>query len=175
MSGNFPRGDTHIDNLTIRTGPSEARSAKEVEQDNSKDSRSHADPLRSLKSPLSQPNHNKGRDQSLPLPSPTYLGTDHLEPLLKSLNHALEEIDQFNLASGLEKSHVPHLQSLRRNVEHLQSRMIRVVRLAGRLYGSMGWDFKYVHASNTEGVRKLKARGGFNAYLDALEGASRRQ
>lgn len=96
-----------------------------------------------------------------------YLGTDHFEPLLKSLNQNLSQELQLSLDLRQEKNHVPHLAAIARALVGLEVQQVRLARLVGRLYTSQGWDLKYVHAINTEGVRKLQARGGFEAILAA--------
>lgn len=96
-----------------------------------------------------------------------YLGTNHLEPLQKKIQELIPVLDQFLLAATLETHHLPHLRSLERNVKSLNQLTIRVARLVGRLYGAQGWDLKYSHAVNTALLRKLQARGGYDALRQA--------
>lgn len=91
----------------------------------------------------------------------TYLGTDHLAPLLESLNNQLSVLEQFLGHAQLEKAHVPHLGSVMRNVKSLYRKNLRVVRVVGRLYSSQGWEWKYVHANNSALLRASLARGGY--------------
>lgn len=159
--GNFPLGDMHIDNqliLKARAGPDKAISAKEAEQSN------FVNQGLSLSYPKGKPNrsHESGLG-----PSPMYLGTDHFESLLKNLNQNIELVLKCSLDLKQEKNHVPHLAAIARALDGLVVQQVRLARLVGRLYTHQGWDLKYVHAINTEGVRKLQARGGFEAILAA--------
>lgn len=163
---NYPHLDRHTDRpLTLRTGPDKAISPKEAEQ-------SKAD----VPSPLSPTYLNLDKNQksqrSSPTRSPLHLGTNHLDPYLKTLNSLLEQSDDLLLQFKLEAGHeVPHLDSVRRNVNRLTQKAIRVARVVGRLYGNQGWDLPYNHASNTAVERKLRARGGY----DALRAAQRQR
>lgn len=159
--GSYPHGDRPIVNpLTLIAGPDKAISAKEAEQHSSNKEDLNLSP-KFLKEGRPR-SHESGLFHS-----PMYLGTDHFEPLLKSLNQNLSQELQLSLDLRQEKNHVPHLAAIARALVGLEVQQVRLARLVGRLYTSQGWDLKYVHAINTEGVRKLQARGGFEAILAA--------
>lgn len=133
---------------------------KEAEQ---RSSNSQQEPQ--AQSPLSLPDTNrpvKGRAYQSSQTS-KYLGTNHLEPLLKSLNSNLSSLEQFLNSATLEEGHVNHLGSVMRNAKSLYRKNLRLVRLVGRLYTSQGWEWKYVHADNNRQLRELRARGGYEA------------
>lgn len=140
-----------------RAGPDKAISAKEAEA-NKWD-------VPSPKSPtyLDLKQNQKSQASVTGQQTAMSLGTDHLDKYLKTLNSLIEGSEELLLHASQEKAHVSHLGSVMRNVKSLQYLTTRVVRLVGRLYTSQGWDLKYVHAINTEGVRKLKSRGGYDA------------
>jgi len=143
--------------LTLRGSPDIAVSAKELESGNGKDlNRSQTYPK------------PKNQKESLPPSSQTMnLGTNLLDPYLQLLNKLIESNEKLIQEVAHERPTVPHLQSLKRKSVRFQRQMIRLARQVGKLYGSQGWDLKYVHAANTELGRKLESRGGYEALRKA--------
>lgn len=159
--GSYPHGDRPIVSpLTLRAGPDKAISAKEAEQHSSNREDLNLSPK------FLKENRPRSHESGL-FHGPMYLGTDHFESLLKNLNQNIELVLKCSLDLKQEKNHVPHLAAIARALDGLVVQQVRLARLVGRLYTHQGWDLKYVHAINTEGVRKLQARGGFEAILAA--------